>query len=142
MDSRYKRAGGKMAYTVEMIWGKSQYTVIMGLDADGELCPKTVIGPEGEPDPERRYYRYGGAQWKRALDLGIQHGWRPMGTVPSESSRSAWEEFGRFENDYQPSDWQYCKQFLAEDAANLADALQRAMADEPELQLENFIAFL
>ena len=65
-----------------------------------------------------------------------------MGTAPSESSRRAWEEFGRIENDYQPGDWQYCKQFLAEDAANLADALQKAMADGTDLHLENFIGFL
>ena len=75
------------------------------------------------------YLSCGGEVWRAVLALGRSYGWEPMGTEPADSSRVAWEKFGRFENDYKPDSWQYAKRFEAEDAARLADALEKAPTD-------------
>jgi hypothetical protein len=113
-----------MAFIVEMTWGRPHQIIVYGLDDDGELYPENVIDCEGEPDPEYRFFSCRGEIWKHTLDLGFRYGWKPMGTVPAESSCRQWEKLGRFENNYQPEEWGYCKQFQVEDAASLADALQ------------------
>jgi hypothetical protein len=112
-----------MAFIVEMMWGRPHQIVVYGLDEDGELFPEKVMPCEGEPDPEWRFFSCHGGVWKHVLDLGVRYGWKPIGTVPAAGSE--WEKLGRFENDYEPQMWGYCKQFLAEDATGLADALQR-----------------
>src|SRR5262245_61250040 len=108
-----------MAFIVEMIRGRPHQIIVYGLDDDGELCPDYVMDCEGEPDPEYRSFSCRGEIWKHTLDLGIRYGWKPMGTVPAESSCRRWEKLGEFENNYQPAEWGYCKQFQAEDAASL-----------------------
>jgi len=112
-----------MAFIVEMMWGRPHQITVYGPDEFGELVPQEVIPCEGEPDPEWRFFSCHGAVWEHVLDLGVRYGWKPMGTVPSRGSQ--WERDGCvFQNDYQPQMWGYSKQFLAEDAAGLADALQ------------------
>jgi hypothetical protein len=73
------------------------------------------------------WFRFDVSEWKRLLELARGHGWEPMGTEspdlePDFSPRKDWDG-SYFSNDYQT--------VTAEDARNLADALERAIADLP-----------
>lgn len=116
-----------MAFIVEMCWGRSDGLLVYGLDADGELVPSHYIPSSTPPDPERREFNCHMFTWKNVLELGERAGWVPQGTIPTDSSRDVWAKLGRFESSYKPEEWQYAKQFRADDAASLADALQRVL---------------
>ena len=119
-----------MVWIVEMGWGRPHQRMVYKLDEDGDLAPDYVIPSDQPPDPEYRYFSCHGSIWPRVLELGREHGWRPLGTTPSEQSKNAWEKLGRFEDDYRPEEWQYAKQFQADDVAALAAALQRAIDED------------
>jgi len=75
------------------------------------------------------WFRFEVSEWKHLLELAREHGWEPMGT----------RIFGRGPDFPRPEDWDggYVSSdyqtVMAEDARNLADALERLIPDLPEL---------
>jgi hypothetical protein len=77
-----------------------------------------------------RHAKWTNQAWRRFLSLAFQYGWEPAGTeapdLPEDLQTSVdvkeWAG-GYFSNDYQ---W-----VTDQDAANLADALERALPDIP-----------
>jgi hypothetical protein len=63
------------------------------------------------------------ASWRRALGLARLYGWEPAGTLPPQ----AWED--RWDANYLTGDGQ---RVTAEDARNLAAALEGALPDVPD----------
>ncbi len=115
-------------FKVEMISGRSPGLLVYGLDRDGELAPAQYVKSEAALDPNFREYSCPNHIWERALKVGRQHGWKPMGTVPSGSSMSAWLKTGKFDWSYEPEEWQYSKTVLGPDAKAWASALLRVPA--------------
>jgi hypothetical protein len=64
--------------------------------------------------------------WKRMLLLALDHGWKPGGTVPDPVWAKTWKKWG-FDSNYKCED--YGKMVSDADAAGIADALERALAD-------------
>jgi hypothetical protein len=118
-----------MAFIVEMFWGRPPQLIVEGLDDEGESFVKNVIQVEDPPDPEWRQFSCSGFVWRELLKLGEEYGWKPMGTVPHDSSKRDWQRLGNFKNDYEPRDFLFMKRFLTEDASALADALSRTLED-------------
>ena len=81
-----------------------------------------VRGQYGEPPTD--CFSCGDKLWGQVLELGRQAGWSPAGTAPDPESKEAWDEFGRFEDNYEPDEWLYAKLFQESDAAALAEALE------------------
>lgn len=82
----------------------------------------------GTPDsPEFRVFSCGKATWEGLLSLGKTFGWVPRGAAPDQKAVAESPEYMKFFHpNYEPDEWAYCKMFTAEDASELADALQRA----------------
>lgn len=77
------------------------------------------------PDsPLHRFFSCSKQTWEEALELARQHGWRPLGTVPSEPE--VWSEQKPFDPSYKPYDFCFEKKVKSEDALNLAAALEKA----------------
>lgn len=84
----------------------------------------------GEPNTsDFRCFSCHGTVWEELLKLAKDHGWKPLGTIPTKYSLTDWEKFGQFEANYEPEDIQYEKQILEKDAHNLADALDLIRKD-------------
>ena len=115
-----------MAFIVVMVWGRPHELVVEDIDNDGDAV-YTVVPNDGPPDPEWRRFSCHGSVWEQMLDFGRMHGWEPSGTLPSDRARKRWDELGKFDDSYKPSDWYYLKQVTGNDAAALADALERAI---------------
>ena len=64
----------------------------------------------------RRFFQWNNVAWRTVLDIGIQHGWVPMGTGPCRGVRKR-----DWVGDYFSNDGQL---FYARDAKRLADALR------------------
>jgi len=113
-----------MAFIVEMFNGKSNTTVFMGMDADGEEYVSEVI-KEGEPDPDYRAFSCSSHNWENTLKLGRKMGWLATGSVLEKTIDSPQPVM----SDYEPSSWgdDDYKVFLAKDAAALANALEKAI---------------
>ena len=89
------------------------------------------------------YFRSSYRAWGTALKLAWEHGWEPAGTKPPEWTAYTPdgvvdEEATRAERQrYANWDGLYCsnnRQVICdEDAANIADALERALDDVPSL---------
>ena len=77
----------------------------------------------------KRLFSCHGSTWFKILDIAKKYGWIPKGTVLPEDASKYWEEYGKFEDTYEPEEWAYCKAVSEEDANNLADALERALGD-------------
>ena len=76
------------------------------------------------PDsPLHRFFSCSKQTWEEALELARQHGWRPLGTVPSEPEE--WSAEKRFDPSYAPHDFCFEKKVKSVDARNLATALGR-----------------
>lgn len=74
------------------------------------------------PDPPpHRFFSCSKRTWEEALDLAREHGWKPMGTVPSEPE--VWSSQKPFDPSYKPYDFCFEKVVKSEDALNLATAL-------------------
>ena len=130
-----------MAFKVEVVRGKPDGLLVYELDPDGDLMPTRFIKYNNVAPGDFAEYSCSAERWERALDVGQANGWIPMGTLPSESSIPEWRELGKLDFSYEPEEWRYCKTFLAEDAAALAAALQRASEGSDGID-PKFIAFL
>lgn len=124
-----------MTFIVEMVWGRPHEIVVYDLDAEGELMPSHTITDAQPRDPEWRHFSCHAGVWERVLELGRSAGWIPNGTSPAEGTHEAWNKAGGFENSYEPESWGYHKLFEANDAASLADALQRVLDSDVSLGL-------
>jgi hypothetical protein len=72
-------------------------------------------------------YSLGAAAWEKILALGVMYGWRPMGTsAPDMGPEYRWEPEDWDKWNYTTNDYQAVE---AEDAANLADALEKSLPD-------------
>ena len=71
--------------------------------------------------------------WAKVLSLAILYGWRPMGTMPP-SKVDVWEQ------DAEDWDWTYLtnggQTVIAEDALSLSIALEKALDDIPDFNIE------
>jgi hypothetical protein len=65
--------------------------------------------------------------WPRLLQIAEEYGWEPAGTLPPEYMEMP--EEGQWSGDYTSNDQQTV---TAEDAWQLAEALERALDDIPE----------
>lgn len=88
-------------------------------------------------------FRYSEEHWRRVLDLAWGHGWNPKGTEPP-SHQETGEPIQKWDGDYFSNDGQAVS---FEDSQNLADALEKAVADKEILKkhqgltLHRFILF-
>ena len=72
------------------------------------------------------------ANWKRALDLARAYGWKPEGTDPPDIRDQDDDpacDWSGWSGTYTECEYQHVR---AEDAANLADALELALLDIPQ----------
>jgi hypothetical protein len=74
------------------------------------------------------YFGINNNAWRCLLELAYRYGgWKPLGTEPFDGllaeDKQAWDPYNYVTNDYQT--------VTAEDARNLADALERALPDVP-----------
>lgn len=81
----------------------------------------------------------GSDEWEKLLTLGMRYGWEPAGTLPSnlvgeegETGQSVCQTAEPWSGTYSTHDLQ---EVSAEDAAALADALERALSNTPDLPL-------
>jgi hypothetical protein len=88
------------------------------------------------------YFRFSQGRWGAVLKLAHEHGWEPAGTVPPEftvyapdgvtvdevRTRAERQSYANWEGGYFTNDTQVVSD---EDAANIADALERALDDVP-----------
>jgi len=80
------------------------------------------------------YFRFGLTAWHKMLDLAAMHGWEPAGTLMPEHWTDPdydWPEWG---GGYTTNEYQ---RVTAEDAAALADALESALDDLPDVETAN-----
>ena len=127
-----------MTVKVEMFWGKPDRMEMMGLDNDGELYVEKVV-KVGEPNPDFRLFTCSSWDWSNFIKLGKIMGWNPMGTVMEKT-------IGTNEpiiSDYEPSSWMDgdLKVFLAEDAKELANSLEKSFSyiSEPKSKVYGLI---
>lgn len=75
------------------------------------------------------------ATWANVLMLALLYGWEPMGTDDpiTGAPEGGWGPEGWDRWDYSSNDWQVVED---EDAANIADALERALGDIPDQHAE------
>ena len=84
------------------------------------------------------YYRFSNTSWCKVLELAYEYGWQPAGTEPGQ-----WIDSSTGELDEQmspnPDEWDgsyfgNCFQWVTdEDAAHIADALEPALDDIPDI---------
>lgn len=80
--------------------------------------------------------KFSGEAWIKVLNLAMAYGWQPMGTRLSsviESYRFDTEEWDEWDGTYLTNDGQTV---IAEDALALAAALERALHDIPDFNIE------
>ncbi|HSL28290.1 MAG TPA: hypothetical protein VK900_03740 [Anaerolineales bacterium] len=80
--------------------------------------------------------KFSGEAWIKVLNLAMAYGWQPMGTRLSsviESYRFDTEEWDEWDGTYLTNDGQTV---IAEDALALAVALERALHDIPDFNIE------
>lgn len=66
--------------------------------------------------------------WRDMLALAKEHGWQPIGTSPLDPHDKKWKNADEaIKTNYDPGDWLYQKEFHADDAQALADALEKAL---------------
>ena len=66
--------------------------------------------------------------WRDILTLAKEHGWQPTGTSPRDPQDKKWNNAAEeIKTNYDPGDWFYQKEFHADDAQALADALEKAL---------------
>jgi hypothetical protein len=118
-----------MAYIVDMFWGRGSGIAIYGYNKDGVFGPIGVAYDGEPPDPDRRTFCCHGDVWYDTLAIGRRHGWRGRGAIPAAESSAAWHQRGGFDASYEPEGRRLAKQVHGEDAAALAEALQRALDD-------------
>jgi hypothetical protein len=89
------------------------------------------------------YFRFSNYGWRAALELAHEHGWEPAGTVPPKftvyaldgvtvdevRTRAERQSYANWSGGYFTNDYQVVSD---EDAANIADALERALDDVPD----------
>jgi hypothetical protein len=89
------------------------------------------------------YFRFSNHRWRAALELAHEQGWEPDGTEPPEMTVYApdgvtVDEVGTRAERQRYANWDGCyfmnnHQVVSdEDAANIADALERALDDVPD----------
>jgi len=86
---------------------------------------------------EHRLFKCHDDTWESMLELARQFGWDPQGTTLDEQSLKGHERAARERNeplnldafvpDYSPYGWDAVKRVSADDALNLADALENAV---------------
>jgi hypothetical protein len=100
---------------------------IMGMDLSGE----------------GGYFRFSIHGWRATLGLAHEHGWEPAGTEPPEftvyapdgvtvdevAARAERQSYANWDGGYFSNS---CQVVCDEDAANIADALERALDDVPD----------
>ena len=98
------------------------------------------------------YQRFSNASWRDVLELAHLYGWKPAGTEPGQ-----WcdPETGELDEQLSGDPDEWCGTYFgndyqwvtAEDAANMADALERARGGMPDLggeakrKISGFVAF-
>ena len=89
------------------------------------------------------YFRFSQRRWRAVLELAHEHGWEPAGTVPPEftvyapdgvtvdevRTRAERQSYANWSGGYFTNDYQVVSD---EDAANIAEALERALDDVPD----------
>jgi hypothetical protein len=89
------------------------------------------------------YLRFSQGAWRAVLALAHEHGWEPAGTEPPKvtvyapdgvavdetGTRTGRQRYANWGRGYFTND---CQGVSDEDAANIADALERAMDDVPD----------
>lgn len=127
-----------MTSKVEMFWGKPDRMEIMSLDSEGELYLQNVI-PIGEPNPDFRIFDTPNYIWDWIIDIGKMMGWSSMGTVIEKTI----ETTNPIISDYEPNTWgdKDLKVFLAEDADDLANSLEKALnyLNEPKSKTNGLV---
>jgi len=83
------------------------------------------------------YFECGAKFWEGALVIGKQHGWEPMGTIPAPEDIDNFLKDGSYEANYEPIMYGYRKVVLSDDAVAWADALERALGEKSDKELEN-----
>ena len=111
-----------MSFVVEMFNGVPHFTEIMDLNADGEWFVAEVIKYE-TIDPEYRTFSCCVSNWEKALKLGEEMGWKPIGTILKKTLNTEKPVI----SDYEPSTWDYVKIFREEDALSFASALEKSL---------------
>lgn len=124
-----------MACVVDMSWGEPTRGALVVRDEAGEIVDVRVLRRRAAPDPERRTFYCSGHVWYDTLDLGRRHGWKTMGLVPPGDCLEAWSSIGGFDHGFDPRQRPYVKQFQGDDAARLADALERALGDPAQMAM-------
>jgi hypothetical protein len=88
-------------------------------------------------------FRFSHQNWRAILELAHEYGWEPAGTKPPEfivyapdgvtvdevATRSWRQRYANWDGGYFSNDYQVV---CDEDAANIADALERALDDVPD----------
>lgn len=101
-----------------------------------------IVEMWGAPAPEKledksknRSFSCHANVWGNFLKLGQDHGWKPAGTLPHPSTMANYIEHGKFDSaSYEPEEYSYAKMVLSKDAAEWANALERALKDTPSVQ--------
>jgi hypothetical protein len=89
------------------------------------------------------YFRFSNYAWRAALELAHEHGWQPAGTqlpnitvyapdgvtIDEVATRAERPRHANWDGGYF---WNECQVVSDEDAANIADALERALDDVPD----------
>jgi hypothetical protein len=89
------------------------------------------------------YFRFSQERWRAVLELAWEHGWEPAGTKPPEftvygpdgvtvdevATRAERQRYTDWGGGYFTNDHQVVS---GKDAANIADALERALDDVPD----------
>jgi hypothetical protein len=89
------------------------------------------------------YFRFSRRTWRTILEQAHEYGWDPIGTKPPEfivyaqdgvtvdevGTRAGRQYHGNWDGGYFTNDHQVV---VDEDAANIADALERALGDVPD----------
>jgi len=86
------------------------------------------------------YERFTNTSWSKILELAYEYGWKPQGTEPGEW----YDENGELDKQLSPNPDEWDGTYFSndyqlvtdEDAANIADALQRALDDIPDFDTD------
>lgn len=82
------------------------------------------------------YFRYNHWYWSQVLLLAYRYGWKPAGTKIDHFGKVDEEKWEQFRHLYEDWDGDYvsneCQWVTDEDAANIAQALERALEDIPD----------
>ena len=86
---------------------------------------------------DNRFFQCHDKFWQQILKLAREHGWKPIGTIPSDAdSLQVFIDAGCFDPSYEPGDYGRSKMVLAKDALGMATALEKAIATVPTEKLE------